>query len=229
MDKNYWVDFWEDYGHESKGKDKQVQVLRTLNKNPISEELWSFTLEFISNGFPVQPGDKVLDLCSGNGLFSNYFVSKGATVVSVDISKDLLNEISDIDNIQTIHSDIRNVNFDSKEFNKIFLYAGIQYLNDKEAVVLLKNCFEWLKPGGIIYVGDVPDLDRQWEFYNTVERQKVYFENLLGGTSIVGNWYRRTWFENLTSYLGFKNGIYVEQHSRLIYSNFRFDFIYKKS
>jgi len=229
MDKNYWIDFWENYGRDSKGKDKQIQVLRTLNKNPISEELWDFTKSFISSRFPILPQDKVLDLCSGNVLFSNYFVSQGAKVVSVDISKDLLNEIEDTVNIQTVHSDIRNLDFEPRTFDKIFLYAGIQYLDNKEALTLMKNCFNWLKPGGIVYIGDIPDLDRQWEFYNTIERQKIYFDNLLNNISIVGNWFRKTWFENLSSYLGFEEGVYVSQHKRLIYSNFRFDFIYKKA
>lgn len=229
MDKNYWIDFWENHGRDSKGKNKQFQVLRTLDKKPISEELWDFTKNFINDKFSILPQDKVLDLCSGNGLFSNYFVSKGATVVSVDTSKDLLNEIKDIKNIETIHSDIRNVHFEPRTFDKIFLYAGIQYLDNKEALILLKNCFDWLKPGGLIYIGDIPDLNKQWEFYNTLERQQVYFNNLLNNISIVGNWFLRSWFENLTYYLGFEKGIYVEQDKRLIYSKYRFDFLFKKA
>jgi 2-polyprenyl-3-methyl-5-hydroxy-6-metoxy-1,4-benzoquinol methylase len=229
MDKDYWVKFWNDYTASSNDKDSHTQVLRTLNRMPISEALWEFTLSEIDKNFTVQNNDKVLDLCAGNGLISRHFVSKGATVTAVDVSKDLLSNLKDVDQIQTINSDIRDLKFDKNSFDKVIVYAGIQYLNLTEAIELLQNIYLWLKPGGIVFIGDIPDLSRLWEFYNTKERQELYYENIINGTAIVGQWFDKIWLENLTHFLGFEKSNYLAQDERLIYSKFRFDFLYKKA
>lgn len=228
MDKDYWIHFWNEYAASSVNKDEQSQVLRTLNKKPISKKLWDYTLTKIDETFKVVEGDYVLDLCSGNGLISKHFVDKGASVVAVDISKNLLNNLKDIKEIKTINSDIRELEFDKNAFDKIIIYAGIQYLNDKETVHLMQNIYAWLKPNGIVFIGDIPDLSKRWNFYNTKERHKVYFENMLNDISIVGNWFEESWFQNLGFYLNFEKGERLDQDEKLIYSSFRFDFLFKK-
>jgi cyclopropane fatty-acyl-phospholipid synthase-like methyltransferase len=228
MNSNYWVEFWERYTSTIDDKDEHSQVLRTLNKKPISESLWKFTLQNIDQLFPVRSTDKVLDLCSGNGLLSKHFSNIGAEVTAVDVSANLLNAIKDISNIRTIHSDVRSLQFNDQEFDKVIIYAGIQYFSNKETITLFQNIFNWLKPGGVLFIGDIPDLSKLWDFYNTRERKQVYFENVLNDKSIVGNWFDRIWLDNLTTFLGFEKGEFIKQDSKLIYSDFRFDFIYYK-
>ena len=228
MDNNYWIDFWKSYTTSAIGKDEQSQVLRTLNKVPISKELWEYTLTKIDEVFNIIEGDHVLDLCSGNGLISKHFVDKGASVVAVDISIELLKSISNIHRIKTINSDIRSLDFEVNSFDKIILYAGIQYLSFKEAILLLKNIFKWLKPNGIVMIGDIPDFNRRWDFFNTNERQEVFYDNQLTGKSIIGNWFEIEWFDYLTNYLGFNEGKFIKQDKKLINANHRFDYFYKK-
>lgn len=228
MDKDYWIHFWNEYAASSVNKDEQSQVLRTLNKKPISKKLWEYTLTKIDETFKVIEGDYVLDLCSGNGLISKHFVDKGALVVAVDVSKNLLNNLKDIKEIETINLDIRKLKFDKSTFDKIIIYAGIQYLNDRETVHLMHNIYAWLKPNGIVFIGDVPDLSKRWNFYDTKERQKVFYDNLLTGKNIIGNWFEREWFENLTSYIGFKEGFFLVQNKKLLNANHRFDYFYIK-
>ncbi|MCP4440180.1 MAG: class I SAM-dependent methyltransferase [Aureispira sp.] len=228
MKNDYWVNFWQDYTTDITEKDEQSQVLRTFNKKPITEELWQFTLDEIDSVFNVVEGDHVLDLCSGNGLLSKHFLTKGASVAAVDISKELLTNLEGIEGIDAIHSDIRAVDFDNHTFDHILFYAGIQYLTDKEAIVLLQKIYNWLKPGGSLFIGDIPDVKKRWNFFNNEERHKVFFDNQLKGEAIVGNWFESDWFDNLTAYLGFKEGQLVEQDEKLIYSTFRFDYLYKK-
>ena len=135
MDNNYWVDFWKNYTTDVLEKDEQSQVLRTFDKKPITDELWGFTLNKIDEVFNVNEGDNVLDLCCGNGLLSKHYNNKGAKVTAVDVSSALLDNISKIDGITAINSDIRSLNFENNSFEKVILYAGIQYLNDKEKTI----------------------------------------------------------------------------------------------
>jgi len=228
MDNNYWINFWKDYTINVSGEDEQSQVLRTLNKQPISEELWNYTLNEIDAVFKVSKGEKLLDLCSGNGLLAKHFVNKGASVIAVDISEELLKNISNIKNIEPINLDIRLLDFKENSFDKIIFYAGIQYLNNIEALILLKNIFKWLKPNGSVFIGDIPDYKKRWEFFNTEERLQVFFDNILADKAIVGNWFEREWFDNLTKYIGFSYGEFLQQNEKLIYSSYRFDYLYKK-
>jgi len=228
MDTKYWIDFWKNYGVASNSRDPQTQVLRTLHKNPISNELWEFTLEKIDETFTVNKDDKILDLCCGNGLLSKHFVAKGAKVVAVDVSEELLSQMNGVEEIQTIYSDIRDLNFENDFFDKVIIYAGIQYLNNKESVQLLKRIYNWVKPGGTVFIGDIPDISKLWNFYDSEERKRVYFENVLNDTAIIGYWYDKNWLESLTSFIGFEEGVTITQDSKLINSNFRYDFLYTK-
>jgi cyclopropane fatty-acyl-phospholipid synthase-like methyltransferase len=228
MNDNYWVEFWKNYANDVSEKDEQSQVLRTIDKKPITEELWEFTLSKIDDVFNVLRGDNVLDLCCGNGLLSKHYIKKSATVTAVDVSNVLLRNISNIDGLTTINSDIRLLNFENNSFDKVILYAGIQYLNEKESIELIQNIYNWLKPNGCLFIGDIPDTNKRWNFYNTEDRQAVYFNNQLEGKAIVGYWFEKDWFDKLTDFIGFNEGRCHAQDDKLINSVFRFDYLYKK-
>ena len=107
MDHKYWIDFWKEYTTNILHKDQHSQVLRTFNKKPISERLWDFTLSKIDEVFTVKKDETVLDLCSGNGLLAKHFLNKGASVVAVDVSEELLVNISNIKGIKIKVTDQR--------------------------------------------------------------------------------------------------------------------------
>jgi SAM-dependent methyltransferase len=227
MEKSdYWIDFWKNYGKESKEDDPQKQVLRTINQDSISEELWKFTVKEIEEQIEPNIDDRLLELCCGNGLISRYFSPLCKHITSVDVSEDLVALIdkNQYSNIEPIVSDIRNLDFTDKVFSKVIIYAGIQYLTLSESVILLEKVFRWLKPGGCIFLGDIPNYNKKWEFYNNSERHFIYFKNLKEGKSIVGTWYEPSFFKNLSRVLGFRKSIFLPQNSKLIYSNYRYDF-----
>lgn len=228
MNDNYWVKFWRDYGAKVKNEDEQTQVLRTNNKKPVSKELWENTLKEIEQGFKVQNGDKIIELCSGNGLISRHLANQGAQVVAVDISLDLLASLEGVTNVECVNQDIRFLKFDEESFDKIIIYAGIQYLSDKDTLMLLNNVYDWLKPSGCFYIGDIPDLDKRWEFFNSKGRVKDYFDHVLNNTAIIGNWFKKDWFLNATDYIGFTSGKCLIQSDKLLNYKHRFDFIFIK-
>ena len=226
----YWTKFWEDYGRAVVGEDEQTQVLRTSNKKPISGELWSMTLDMLADQLKISKEDEVLELCCGNGLISRYFAHNCQCVTSVDVSKDLLMQLDRCahSNVKTIAEDVRVVDFPEGSFSKIVMYAGIQYLTIDESIPLMKKVFGWLKPGGLFYIGDIPDSERMWHFYDSPDREKVYFDNLIAGTPIVGTWYDSIFLEKVGAYAGFSHGELIPQHDDLIYSKFRYDYKYTK-
>ncbi len=227
---DYWAEFWKSYGKEASTKDEQTQVLRTFNKEPISKTLWKFTLQGIERQIAPRSDDTMLELCCGNGLISRYFSPKVHTVTSVDISDDLLRSIDCLEypNIKLVSSDIRELNYEDCSFSKVIIYAGIQYLTLAETTKLFERVYRWLKPGGIFFIGDIPNNDKRWIFYNTPERQVVYFQNLKEGKDVVGTWFSPDFFEKLSEFVGFSSSDIIPQHTDLIYSSFRYDYKIKK-
>ena len=220
---DYWTEYWKLHGEKSKDLDQHTQVLRTLNKKPITQEKWEFTLEEIDKNFKVKAGEHVLDLCSGNGLLSRHFAAKGALVRAVDISADLLDGLKEVSGVTTENADIRNVNYEHESIDHVLLYAGVQYLNLAETLILFQRIHAWLKPGGSVFIGDIPDVDRKFTFYNTPERQSVYFQNLLQDIDVVGTWFSKDWLVNLAAHLNFSQAEVIPQHEELIYAKYRFD------
>jgi ubiquinone/menaquinone biosynthesis C-methylase UbiE len=223
---NYWAEFWKDYAKGAIEKDEQIQVLRTLNKEPISKELWEFTLNYIKKQIEPNYNDMMLELCCGNGLISKYFSPIVKNITSVDISKDLINSIDYLKypNINLVVSDIRKLHYDQSSFDKVIIYAGIQYLTLAETTELFEQVYRWLKPGGIFFLGDIPDYNKLWFFYNNPERQAVYFKNLKDGKDVVGTWFEPYFFEKLSSFVGFSDSMLIPQHPDLIYAKFRYDY-----
>lgn len=225
MSAEYWLDFWKRHGRTSKEADEQTQVLRTFNKQPITAERWQLTLDYLDKQFPVSATDDVLDLCSGNGLITAHLAPRCRSVTAVDISEDLLAKIDQRkqQNVKTLRSDIRKLSFEDSSFSRVLLYAGIQYISEGETVALLRQIFKWLKPGGLLFVGEIPDRGRLWSFYNTPERLALYFDNQVGDRDVVGTWFDTSWFLRLAESTGFQHANVIQQPCEQIYAHFRFD------
>jgi len=225
--KEHWSNFWINYGKDIDNLDPQTQVLRTRNKQPISEDLWEYTLKLLESDIEIKANHSLLDLCSGNGLISEHLAKKVQSVTSVDISEGLIESLNsrEISNIHTIVSDMRDVSFKSLEFDRVVWYAGIQYLKMEEIVRMFVKIREWMRPGGILFVGDIPDANKLWDYFNTPERKSVYFEGLATKKPIIGSWLTKEWLEHLAKSVGFTDVIVKDQDPKLIYSDFRFDLI----
>lgn len=225
MSTDLWLEFWNAHGRSAAQADEQTQVLRTSNKQPITPECWQLTLDYIDEQFPVGITDDLLDLCSGNGLFTAYFSPRCRSVTAVDISVDLLNNLNqrNLLNVKTLRSDIRKIRFKKGAFSRILLYAGIQYLSEGEAVEIFREMFQWLKPGGLLFIGDIPDRKRLWSFYDTPDRRKLYFDNQISGQDVVGTWFDESWLLLLAQNSGFHKVNVIQQPPEQIYAHFRFD------
>jgi len=82
-----------------------------------------------------------------------------------------------------------------------------------------------MRPEGLLFIGDVPDRDKLWGYFNTPERQAAYFDGLARGERIIGSWLERGWLEKLCRAAGFVEAQAMPQDPRLIYADFRFDLL----
>lgn len=221
---DYWTSFWTQHGQSTVGANQQLQVLRTLNKEPIEAGKWARTLEHIISTMDLQPTHRVLDLCGGNGLIAQQMAKVSSEVVVVDISPNLLDHLpADANNVVAKQGDMREVDFEHGSFERIICYAALQYLNFAETTRLFRKLFNWLRPGGLLFVGDIPDSQRIWSFFDSPERRAAYFQHLQAGSQIVGTWFSRDWLQYLAEVAGFSHSETMDQPDEQIYSWFRFD------
>ena len=224
MNNNYWEKFWNE--NDILGSENlQNQIGRAINKEPISEELWIKTLSYIFNTIEITRKDVVLDLCAGNGLITLPLSEKVKRVVAVDVSKKLISTLNDNKkrNTTLIIENILKLECEENSFSKIIFYFAIQHFTEGEVIFLFKKVNSWLTKGGIFYIGDIPDIERLFHFFNTKEREFAYFNSQEKNTPIIGTWFNRRFMEKLALYSGFSSIEIIKQPNYLINSHYRFD------
>jgi 2-polyprenyl-3-methyl-5-hydroxy-6-metoxy-1,4-benzoquinol methylase len=140
-------------------KTKSLDWYKTIWTLDIKSQLWVEDTEnqvnFIINMLSLTGKERILDLACGFGRHSLSFARKGYSVVGVDITKDYIDdavksaEAASL-NIDFIHSDIRDLQFDN-EFDVVLNLAdgAIGYLeNDNENLKIFDVVAKALKPDG---------------------------------------------------------------------------------
>lgn len=226
-DNDFWGRFWSDYITDVADKDEQSQVLRTRNKVPVDQGTWAFTLDVVAAQLELAPDDTVLDLCCGNGLFAAAYCHAVARIEAVDISARLVERLNarGLPNVHAQAMDMRNADFAPQAFSKVLWYAGIQYIDESDIVQMMRRIRRWMKPGGVLLIGDIPDRRKLWEYFNDPQRQAAYFNGLEKGQPMIGTWLDPQWITNLCHAAGFSQARAVDQPSGLIYADFRFDLL----
>ena len=79
-----WQEYWN---HTSQSNEVLAQVGR-LNVN--QETAVQEAAERIVNLLNLQPEDRILDVCCGNGLLTSYIANKGYSITGVDLSEKLI-------------------------------------------------------------------------------------------------------------------------------------------
>jgi ubiquinone/menaquinone biosynthesis C-methylase UbiE len=230
MNTNYWTQFWNK-SEILNSKNSQGQIGRTINKEPIPDDLWQETLSFILRELDLEKDDLVLDLCAGNGLLSLPMSKQVTHVTAVDFSERLIHQLKsqNIPNIKTIAEDVNEVDFDADNFSKIIFYFSIQHFNFKDVVIIFEKAFKWLKPKGIFYIGDIPDIEKLFVFFNTEQRERIYFDSIKMNEPIIGTWFYKSFLEKLGRYAGFNDVQIIEQPSHFYNARYRIDMRLKKS
>jgi len=226
---SYWKKYWNSI---VKGADKQSQVGRTVNKTPVSNDIFEKTVDWTVQKMQINRKSVILDLCCGNGIWTIYFAKQVKHVTAIDFSKSLLHVLKmelakqNITNVEVKLEDVSILNDkDYKSITHIFWYFAIQHFSEKEIVVLFENAYRILKnkKEGVFYIGDIPDKEKLWNFAYTKEYAKMYFESLKNDSPAIGTWLMKKDLLKLAEYAGFSKYEIIEQPSWQINSKYRFD------
>ncbi|MDR3258496.1 MAG: class I SAM-dependent methyltransferase [Fusobacteriaceae bacterium] len=200
---DYWNFFWNN-NPILQNESSLVKVQRSLNGKPIDKNIWKQMVEFVLYQLDIHSESNVLDLCSGNGTFSVPISEIAQRVLSVDISKILIDELENY-KIRNIETKLMDVNkFDSVEiFSHAIIMGSIQYFSEKEVLILLEKIYSNLKQEGVFYIGSIPDRLKLWNFASTKYYESLYFENLKKDTPAIGTWFVKDDLVKMSEYVGF--------------------------
>ena len=132
-----WKEFWKSHRLvEIKGNDDLLfQVAHTVGGKPISTAQFNAILFSIKNGLQLTPDDSVLDLCCGNGVFTQELAKGVKSVIGIDCTEPYIANariFKSAPNIRYILGDVVNIaawenEINGQRANKVVLCASLQY------------------------------------------------------------------------------------------------------
>jgi len=120
---------------------------------------WMWTERGVFGNRYIRPGDRVLDLCCGDGIFSGLFYSKQAAVVhaldrneqAIELAKALYSH----DKVEYYRKDVLTSSFPMEEYDAVMLFEAIEHFSEKEAAYLLAKIALHLAIDGFL-LGSTP-------------------------------------------------------------------------
>ena len=140
----------------------------------ISVENALLEADFVQQVLRLPVGSEVLDLCCGHGRHSILLAKAGLNMTGLDLSEQYLkqaalNAMAAGVELQLVHSDMREIPFDSRFDAVINLFTSFGYLgSDNEDVSVLKQVSKALKPDGRFLIDLI---NRDWVISNNREHE----------------------------------------------------------
>ena len=146
----------------------------------ISVENTLIETEFVQQVLRLPAGSEVLDLCCGHGRHSVLLANAGLNMTGLDLSEQYLKQAASYAKsagaeLQLVHSDMRQIPFESRFDAVINLFTSFGYLNsDNEDVHVLKQVSKALKPNGRFLIDLI---NRDWVISNNREEERKIAPN----------------------------------------------------
>ena len=127
---------------------------------------------FAARALDLQPGERVLDLCCGQGRHAVLLAAIGLDVTALDLSEPYLRLTEAAAReagvkLQTVHADMREIPYEAPFDAIVNLFSSFGYLESEgEDAKVLDSAREALRPGGRVLL-DL--LNRDWVVDNYVQ------------------------------------------------------------
>jgi hypothetical protein len=227
-----WKDFWDNYRNID-GEvipNRYSQVGKTVNKQPISKEVFNAMINDIALNLDLQEDDELMELCCGNGLLTEPLSRCVNKIFAFDFTEKLINvakECNQFDNIVyevgDAKDDLTSIFSRNITQSKFLMNDSLGYFTIEELTRIINQV---RKDNFLFYLTGVPSDALKWNFYNNEERKKAYLEEEMNGNAIfdgIGRWWKSDELLEIASLLGLKISIFRQP---LKISSFRINVLF---
>lgn len=222
-----WQEYWNQLARDH--TNHHAQVARFMGEKPVNDQIIDDIAGHIAAMLDLKPDQQLLDVCCGNGVITQKLAEKCLQVVGVDISEEQLSAAGQkaiSENIVYQYGDVIDLtDYVRGEFDKISMYFSFQYLDSyRKGKKAISQMIQLLRPGGEIFIGDVPDYDRLANFYPSSWDRFKYHTNQLLGRSLMGKFWKESEIHSICENLGIRYAK-MEQPRHLPYAGYRVDYL----
>jgi cyclopropane fatty-acyl-phospholipid synthase-like methyltransferase len=192
-----WHAYWNSVNERIPAGDFFRQVDRTVLGRPMDKLQIALVADVARAALDLGPGDRLLDLCCGNGMVTVVLAAACESVYGVDYSRDLIDVARRhhaAPNISYLHRDATELTaagLGDWQPNKVSMISGIQFFTITKLTRLLAAVAALTDRAAPLFVADVPDVDHIHEFYDTPERWAYYERQRAIGAEPMGTWWNR--------------------------------------
>lgn len=189
--------------------DYLTQVGHTVSGKPISEDQLKGIYDEIINQLNLSKNDTLLDLCCGNGLITKRLAAHCNKVTAIDTSAKMIEiAVSSqyADNIHYIKGDALNftlLDHDIRNVTKVLMYGALQHFNFSDFTKLLKDINLTCPHVDSIFFGFVPNIDKRWQFYDSLAKRIQYLIRKFKGQCVMGTWWSKNDIKKFCEQHGF--------------------------
>jgi ubiquinone/menaquinone biosynthesis C-methylase UbiE len=109
----------------------------------------------------VRPGDQVVDLGCGTGQLSIPLAERGASVLAVDVSAQMIERLErkamqrSLTDLEGLALPIESLALPAQSVDLIVTSYALHHLRDADKARLVAAAYQWLRPGGRLVVADM--------------------------------------------------------------------------
>ncbi|HET9078292.1 MAG TPA: class I SAM-dependent methyltransferase [Acidimicrobiales bacterium] len=106
-------------------------------------------------------GRDVVDLGCGSGQLTLRLAERARSVVAVDFSAEMLDllreraEASGLDNVEGVRSSLQALDLPARSVDVVVTNYALHHLRHPEKAALVRRMVTWLRPGGLLVIGDM--------------------------------------------------------------------------
>jgi cyclopropane fatty-acyl-phospholipid synthase-like methyltransferase len=231
-----WKEYWQQQGRV---EDPFLQVGRKGGQNQQEETRLEEFAAYIAQQLQLTASDVLLDVCCGNGMLTRHLARHCKAVVGVDFSQNLVDHANanvDSPNIQFLCGDALRLSElklpDTAAFQggftKSTLCFSFQYFETiEQGKGVIEQVFKCLSPQGKLFLGDVPDRDKWFVYYNSIRKMLSLIKQMLQERNDMGKFWNVGELNFIARSFHLK-GEKLVQPTHFPYAHYRMDYLFSK-
>jgi 2-polyprenyl-3-methyl-5-hydroxy-6-metoxy-1,4-benzoquinol methylase len=228
-----WREYWTRFPEEFADDDFRRQVGRTAKGGiPTPAPELETVVDEVASCLSLEPRDRLLDLCCGNGLLTTRFAERCREVVGVDFSEPMIRVARTYHtrpNVEYVEGSVLRLDqIVDGVFDKVCMIESLAYFRSEELALILRGTATHSTPHARVLFSGVLDEEAKWSFFNTPERRAIYERQQTEGNEVMGRWWTRAEIGRIAAEQSYETE-FLPQNNALNTAHYRFNVVMKRA